>query len=82
MADQKQFFQVSGTDLLDKLQELIKEGNVRHIVVKDESGKQLLDLPLTAGVAITIFLPAIMAIGALVVLTINYTIEITKEGEE
>ena len=82
MSDQKEFFQVAGKDLLDKVVELVKEGNIRHIVVKDEDGKQILDLPLAAGVAISLFLPAVMAIGTLVVLTINYTIEITKNEPE
>jgi uncharacterized membrane protein YqjE len=82
MSDQKEFFQVAGKDLLDKVVELVKEGNIRHIVVKDENGKQILDLPLAAGVAISLFLPAVMAIGTLVVLTINYTIEITKNEPE
>ena len=50
--------------------------------MKDENGKQILDLPLAAGVAISLFLPAVMAIGTLVVLTINYTIEITKSEPE
>ncbi len=66
-------FQVSGDTLLSKIKELIHQGNIRRIILKNEAGSTLVEIPLTAGlvggalaVAIAPFLAAIGAIGALV----------------
>ena len=66
-------FNVSGDTLLDKIKELIHQGNIRRIVIKNESGSTLLEIPMTVGliggaIGVTIFpfIAAIGAIGALV----------------
>lgn len=41
---------VSGSELIDRVKEILKEGNVRRLIIKDGSGKTLLKLPLTFGV--------------------------------
>jgi len=79
MSERKEEFKVSGADLIEKIKELVKEGNVRKIIVKNENGKQLTEIPLNLGVIGVILLPALAALGAIVVLAANYTIEVIKE---
>ena len=50
--------------LLDKLGELVREGNVRRVVVTDKSGRKVLDIPINAGVVAAFFFPLLMAAGA------------------
>ena len=79
---------VTGAKLMDKLKELIKEGNVRRIVLRNPQGRVLLDMPLTAGIAGAALLPFWAAVGAVAVLATDYSIlverdpgtAVTKEG--
>ncbi|MFZ3106802.1 MAG: DUF4342 domain-containing protein, partial [Candidatus Hydromicrobium sp.] len=59
----KEEFEVKGEDLLKKIKELIKEGNIRKITIKSEEGKTLIQIPLTLGVVGAILLPVWAAIG-------------------
>jgi len=79
MSERKEEFKVNGSELVDKIKELVKEGNVRKVIVKNESGKQLVEIPLTFGVIGAVLLPALAALGAIVVLAANYTVEVIKE---
>jgi hypothetical protein len=75
-------FKVHAKDLLDKIEELIKEGNVRRIIIKDADGKPYLEIPLTIGVIGAIAAPVVTAIGALAGVVANFTVEIiNKEAE-
>ena len=78
---EKSSFKVSGKELLDKIDEIIKEGNARRIRIIHE-GKPLIDIPLTVGVgvgAITILAaPVLAAIGAIAALVAEVTIEVEK----
>lgn len=78
----KNEFKVRGEDLLKKVKGLIHEGNVRRIIIKDESGKPYLEVPLTLGVVGVVLAPVWAAIGALAAMASNFTIEIVKRGEE
>lgn len=80
MGESREEFKVSGKDLIEKIRELIKEGNVRRIIVRNENGKKITEIPLTFGVLGAIILPALAALGAVVVLAANYTIEVIKEN--
>ena len=53
----KEEFEVKGEDLLRKIKELIREGNIRKITIKSEEGKTLIQIPLTLGVVGAILLP-------------------------
>jgi len=75
----KEEFKVSGEDLVRKIKELIKEGNVRRIVIKNEKGKTLVEFPLTIGVVGAALLPVWAAIGAIAALVTSCTIVIEKE---
>jgi len=50
-------FQVSGDMLIAKIKELVHEGNIRHIAIKNEDGKTLIDVPLTLSVVGAILAP-------------------------
>jgi hypothetical protein len=74
----KSEFKVAGEDLLKKVKELIHEGNIRRIIIKNEDGKKLIEIPVTLGVVSAAFLPVLAAIGAIAALAANYTIEVIK----
>ncbi len=74
-------FQVKGEELIAKVKELIREGNVRRIVIDNEEGKTLIEIPLTIGVVGALFLPVFAAIGAIAAMVTNCTIRVQrKEG--
>jgi len=73
-----QEFKVSGDAVVAKLKELLHEGNVRRIIIKNDDGKTLIEIPLTLGVAGALFLPVWAAIGAIAALAANLTIVIEK----
>ena len=73
-----QEFKVSGDAVVAKLKELLHEGNVRRIIIKNDEGKTLIEIPLTVGVAGALFLPVWAAIGAIAALAANLTIVIEK----
>jgi hypothetical protein len=78
---EKTSFKATGRELLDKINEIIKEGNARRIRIIHE-GKPLIDIPLTVGVgvgALTILTaPLLAAIGAIAALVTEVTIEVEK----
>ena len=58
-------FKLDGGKVLDKVKELLHAGNVRRIVLKNEEGRTLLEIPLTLGVVGAALLPVLAAVGAL-----------------
>lgn len=71
---------VSGAKLLEKVKALVKEGNVRRIVLRNPQGRVLLDVPLNAGIAATALLPLWAAIASIAVLATDYTILVERDG--
>jgi CBS domain-containing protein len=67
-------YRVTGDALLEKVKELIHEGNIRRIIVKDKDGKTLLDIPLTIGVLGVLVAPQLAALGALAALVGDATL--------
>lgn len=72
-------FKVAGGNLKAKLNELIREGNIRRIVIRNPQGRTLLDLPLAAGVAGAVLLPFWAAVGTLAALATDYTIAVERD---
>ena len=70
---------VSGDDLLVTCKGLVHEGNVRRIVIKNEDDRTLIDIPLTLGVVGALFVPQLVAIGAIAAVMTNATIVVEKE---
>jgi hypothetical protein len=71
-------FRVTGGEILDKIKEIIHEGNVRRIILKDEKGKTFLEIPLTVGVVGALVAPVLAAVGAVAALASNLTIVVEK----
>lgn len=71
-------FKVNGKELLKKIEELIREGNVRRIIIKDSDGKIFIEIPLSVGVIGIIAAPIVAAVGALAGVVANFTVEVIK----
>jgi hypothetical protein len=81
MADErvrKEEFRVRGDAVLAKVKEILHEGNVRRITIKNEEGNTLIEIPLTIGVVGALLLPVWAAIGAIAALAANLTIVVEK----
>jgi len=78
----KSEFKVTGEELLAKFRELIHEGNVRKIIIKNDKGETYLEIPVTIGVIGAIFAPVFAAVGALAALAANFTIEVERKEDE
>lgn len=73
-------FSVKGEELLSKVKELVREGNVRRIIIKDEHGKTIVEIPLTVGVVGVLLAPALAAVGAVAALVADCTISVEREA--
>ena len=69
---------ICGERLVDRVRELVREGNVRRIKVKNDEGRTLLEIPLTIGVVGVALIPVWVALGAIAALAANYTLEIER----
>jgi len=76
--DHVEEFRVSGEAVLTKVKELVREGNVRRITIKNEEGRTLIEIPLTIGVIGTVLLPVWAAIGAIAALAANLTLAVER----
>jgi len=75
----KEEFSISADDLIQKVKELIREGNVAKIFVKDEKGKTLLEMPATIGVVGAVLVPWLAALGAIAALATRCTLVVERE---
>ena len=72
-------FKVNGDELLKKIKELIAEGNARRIIIKNDSGSTLVEIPLTVGAIGALIAPVLAAIGAIAALITHCTIVVIKK---
>jgi len=72
-------FSVSADNLVKKVKELLHEGNVRRISIKDEEGKILLEMPVTVGVVGVILAPWLAALGAIAALATRCTLTVERK---
>jgi uncharacterized membrane protein YvbJ len=72
-------FKVSSDDLVKTVKKLIHEGNVRSIIIKDEKGKILLDIPVTIGVVGAIIAPWLAALGVIGAMATKCTIVVQRK---
>ena len=82
MENRKEEFKVKGEELISKIKELIHEGNVRRIIIKDEEGKTYLEIPVTIGLIGALVAPVLAAVGAIAALAANLKIEVIRTGEK
>jgi hypothetical protein len=81
MADSKTYwdsFKAEGENVISKIKTLIHEGNVRRVVIQHQ-GRTVAEFPLTAGVVGAVLAPVLAAIGALVALMQDCTIQVERE---
>jgi uncharacterized protein DUF4342 len=71
-------FRVNGEELLGKIKQLVHEGNIRRIIIKNKDGAVLMELPLTFGVVGALLAPSLAAVGAIAALLTEATIVVEK----
>jgi hypothetical protein len=69
---------IDGEHLLAKIKELIHEGNIRRIIIKNDEGVTLMEVPLTLGVAGAVLLPSLAAVGAIAALVTDCSITVER----
>lgn len=71
-------FKVEGKKVVTRVKQLIKEGNVRQIIVKNNKGKVIFSLPVTAGVVGAVLLPPLAVLGALAAMLTECSIQVVR----
>ena len=71
-------FRVNGEELIARIKNLIKEGNIRRVIIKDKEGKIVFEIPLTLGVVGALIAPQLAAIGAIAALLTEATVVVEK----
>lgn len=74
----RESFKVSGDDLLSKIREIIKEGNARSVIIKNEKEETIIEFPLTIGAVGVVLAPVFAAVGAIAALVTDCTIVVEK----
>jgi len=71
-------FKVEGEKLIGKIKEVIHEGNIRRIIIKDKEGKTVFEIPMTMGVVGVLIAPQLAALGAIAALLTEATLVVEK----
>jgi hypothetical protein len=89
MADERTWteeIEIAGRDLIGCVERVIREGNVRRVIIRDAAGTVLIELPLAAGVAVggalVLAAPVLAALGAMAALVTNCRLQIVRAVEE
>ena len=78
----RESFKVSGDEILTKVKEIIKEGNARRIIIKNDKDETIMEFPLTIGAIGVVLTPIFAAVGTLTALATNCTIIVEKRNDE
>lgn len=79
----KEEFKLAGSELIQKIKDLIHEGNIRRIILKTEEGKTIIEIPLTLGLVGVVLVPPVWAaLGAIAALMAKLTLVVEKEEED
>jgi hypothetical protein len=74
--------EITASELVDRVKDLIQQGNVRRLIIRNSDDKLLLEIPLTAGVAVggvvTLFAPLLAALGAMAALLARVKVQIVR----
>lgn len=73
---------VSGDGLVDRVKQLVHEGNVRRIVIKNDRGATVMEIPLTFGVVGAALMPLWVALGSMAALAAQYTLVVERRGDD
>lgn len=71
-------FHLTGDELLAKVRELVHEGNIRRLIIRNEAGATLIEIPLTVGVVGAALLPVWAAVGAIAALATDCSIVVER----
>ena len=78
--------EIAGDQLVGRVKELIKEGNVRRLIIRNSDGNVLLEIPLSAGLAVggvtTVIAPILVALGAMAALIANFKVEVVRKADK
>lgn len=72
----RETIRLRGEAFVEKVKELLHEGNVRRIIIRNEAGHTVMEIPVTAGVLAAIVAPVVTAVGAIAALANDWTIEV------
>ncbi len=72
---------IKGESLLSKIKDLVHQGNIRRIIIKNDEGRTLIEIPLTLGVVGIALAPVWAALGAIAALVADLTVVVEKVGE-
>lgn len=75
-------FQIDGDRIVEKVKELVSEGQVRRLVIKNQEGETMIDIPLTVGVVGALLKPKLVALGAIAAMVTHGTIVVEKVAEQ
>lgn len=78
---EREEYEVRGEDLLSRVKELLREGNVRRITIRSSEGNTLIEIPLAIGVVGAMLLPVWAAVGAIAALVTNCTIQVERRAD-
>jgi hypothetical protein len=78
----KESFKVTADELLAKVKEIIKEGNARKIIIKNDKEEIIMEFPLTIGAIGVVLAPIFAAVGTLAALVTSCTIEVEKRDKD
>ena len=75
------FEKITGTveEIIEKIEELIKDGNLRRIVIKDQDDEVFIEIPILIGAIVTVAAPFVTAVGAVAGYAANFSVEIIKK---
>lgn len=73
---------VSGEGLVGRVKELVHEGNVRRIIVKNDKGHTIFEIPLTFGLVGAALMPVLVALGSIAALAAEYTLVVEKRDPD
>jgi len=80
--DTKEEFKVAADDIIRTVKKLVAEGNIRRIIIKNEKGESLIEIPLTFGVVGALLAPALAAVGAVAALVTSCTIVVERREKK
>jgi repressor of nif and glnA expression len=79
MTENQEEFKISGKEIKDKVKQIIEAGNARKIIIKNEKGEVVLEIPLTWGAVGVILVPVLAAVGAVAAVLTKCTIVVVKK---
>jgi hypothetical protein len=77
--NKKEEFKLSGNEIIEKIKSIVKEGNARKIIIKNENGETVAEFPLTVGAVGALLAPILAAVGAIVGLLTKCTLVVEKK---